>query len=513
MGVVDAVTSLFRGPPPAGRPATLEQYAEWAIAFACSTEEVTRRAAAKERWCMLNDAWGSLLCERIRDVHHPEVAAVMLGDPGHERPNISRNPLKTIVEELAVLYDAPAERTTDPPEDGEAYRALCGPLFHAFWKHVDRQARGFNKVLLHPRVIDGAIKHACYTPDQVTMIPKAGDPTEAEAVVIVDEYVPLGGDAVSGRRTRFVLWHPEWHAAYDATGSPGSVLGTARRVDTDGDANPYGMVPFVPVSLYPFEEQLWPSTQNDDLVCTTMNLGHNGTHKQFLRTVHGFKFVMAVGRKINRAPQQIVNPLAVTKVEGDDVRATVESWEIDFAQLDNADDREEQRAAAAVGLNPARLRRADYQTAAAARLGDRGLAERRAEAAVIYRPAEQAYYRLVATIAQRLRLAHRPDPEATLTVVHATQDYPEDPAKQLAKDKEGVALGLTSLAAIVKRDRPELTDEQAHQFVMDNLEELAEVLEMKASRQIPNNPANRSAEDEQAGATAGRPPNDEGDDG
>lgn len=498
--------------PDDAAPLTFDEYAKAAIDVARSAQEDDRRTLTQRRWDLLNDAWGPLLIAHIRNLVHPDIATAMMGQ-GEEQVNIGRNTFKDVVEKLAITYDAPAARSTEPPEAWEAYeRLIKGTYYHTLWKAVDRKLHGFNTVLVHPSIVhrNGGkqLRHRIFTGDQATVITAADDPTEAIAVVLVDRWVPADGDPYNPE-TRYVVWKsdadglPAWHGVFD---------GRARRVDDGDGMNPYGVLPFTRITLYPFEDHYWAATQGEDLITTTVNLGFNGTDTQYKRKMHGFKMIAAVGRSVDRGPPALLDPATRVEVTGNDAKIQVIDWQIDFTQLYDADDKVEARAASSRGLNPDAWRSTSAQTAQGARLAERGLAEKRHGVREIFAVAEQEYYSLVSRVAAVAGLSETPDPAAVLTVVHAPIEYPEDPLVQAQVDAAEAAMGTASLIEVVQRRRPGWGDDRAKQFLIDNIETQAELNEIKTKRNVPDRPdIQATRQQEQDGQMGGRPP--EGNDG
>ena len=497
-GLLARARAILTGDTPT---TSLDTYAAAAIEFASSPEERDRRAAARQRWAMLNDAWEPLVIASIRADHQPATADAQLGAHGQERADISRNAFARIVEELAVSYDVPALRETKPPEALAAYEALFPPgMLDLFWPEVDRKLNGMNTVILSAGIIDGLLRPRVYDGSNMSVI-VGDDPTVADAMVFVDAVVSHGQ-----RVTEYEIYADPrrvgtaWYGVYQRVGDLGPIV----RIDDGDGLHGFAGLPGMRLTRYPIEADYWNASPGADLVCATITLGRNATKTNYLRKMQGFKQIAAVGQTINPLPQQLLDPGSIVKFTGEGVDIRILDWQIDFGQLDSSDERLELRAAASRGINPSRYVAADTRTAEGMRRGDDGRNQRRAKMALIYRPGEQAFADLMLEFAT---LNQMPDVPATfdLTVLHAPTQMAEDPLAQQQLDAQNLTLGVTPITEIVRRKYPDMDEAEALAYVMANIEQWAEVAEVKTKRNVPDDPTKRSASDVANGEQGGRP--------
>jgi len=150
------------------------------------------------------------------------------------------------------------------------------------------------------------------------------------------------------------------------------------------------------------------------------------------------------------------------------------------------------------------LRKTSYQTAEGARLTERPLEERRAKMREPMADAERSYREAVIRVAARDNLvdaAELPNPDVWMEVLHAPIAYPGDPKAQLEVDAAEVALGVTNAIELMQRRYPGISREEAKNRLEDNLKAQAEIAAIKQKFNVPADPRNRSAEDEQNGRT------------
>ncbi len=499
----------------------IDEYATYAIRYAKSGQEMARKAAVNNRVQVLLDAWGPLLKSAMENWLAPAVQDAVMGV---ERDQIdrSRNPAKHIWEELAALYRLPAKRTTpERKSDADAYNKLVeGTKFDLFWRRVERLLQACNEVLIWPTVVEREVngqrvktlKHRMAVGNTVTLIGCDEDATEIECVVLEDRYWDLG----ETHHERFILWTNEWHAVYESIdgGKPKRVGKVDIGAEEDSStANPYGELPFVLVRLEDWDQMIWDQTSGADLVDLTVHGGKERLFYRYLQKMGGFKQLAQLGLSQEKPPKQLMDPGAIMQIQSEN--ALLIDWQTDLKARLECMSMDELSGAAAKGINPQRYKQSgDYQTGAGAERADRGLIERRSCAALIFGPAEAEYKRkcIIVADAHGYRPAgvptgwKGPDKDIPLEVKHAPMEYPESPKDQLDLDEGRISLGLDSAVSIMMREHPGWTEVQAKAEIRKNLENTAEVNDMKTRHNMPDNPENESKTAEANGAMGGRPP-------
>lgn len=495
---------------------TLEQYAEKVVAFAESGPERARRAAIRKRIDILRDAWGPLLRAAIENWMVPAVVDAVLG-PNRDHLDLSRNPAKNIWSQLAVTYKLPPVRSTPKlKSDGERYIELLkdgDPDVDLWWQMVEVLLQACNEVLIWPDVIDRngrkVIKHRLACGDTAVIVTTEEDPTEIECVLIVDEYTDLNGT----RHAKYRLWSERWHAEFERDGK-GDLQRTGyvdprlqpERQDTppeedDSAANPYPEWHMTLLRLWPWPDAIWDSTTGEDLVDLTVHGGTERALYRYQQKMGGFKQGVVTGEAIEQTPQQMLDPGALLKAEGQGINFQIVDWQTDMVARQSCMMTDELAASASRGINPERYKRtASYQNATAAQIADSGLAEWRARSSLILGRAERRYKRAFCIVAKAHQIENPPDPDVELEVQHAPMAYPSDPAQQVAVEQAEIALALESQVTMLQRRHPEWTEAECRAELQKRLDDVAWVAEQKAKRNTPTDPTNESASAEQNGA-------------
>jgi len=477
------------------------------VRMAQSESERRRMQATYRRRAIISDNWQQLVYADLRKRLRPELHAYVMG-PSGEYCDISRNPAKNIWAETAVLYKAAAQRETpEDPEDSERYRRLVrGTQFNTFWASVEFELMCFNDLVIWPTVVKrrgrSTLRHNKAAGDTVVAIhdPELGD-SEPWALVFIDTWLD------GGRwRERYVWWTAKWRAVYDDERELNR-LDPVNLQPIDDDApilNPYGEMIFTYLHVNPYHPTFWDQTSGDDLVELTLKTGRQQTQTADLFNRSGHKQLVSHGNGVrNKSDKTLLDPGAHIKIDGEGSTFIVD-WSIDFEARQRCIDNDEARAAGTYGINPERLRKTSYQTAEGARLTERPLEERRAKMREPMADAERSYREAVIRVAARDNLvdaAELPNPDVWMEVLHAPIAYPGDPKAQLEVDAAEVALGVTNAIELMQRRYPGISREEAKNRLEDNLKAQAEIAAIKQKFNVPADPRNRSAEDEQNGRT------------
>jgi hypothetical protein len=482
-----------------------EDYARIVIDIANSAAERKRRGFAQRRRAIVNDAWQELLVADIKNRTTPELWPALMGPEG-EYADISRNPARDIWAENAVLYKSAAKRGT--PKDfgeGEKYRDLTGRRFHTFWQRVEFDLQAFNDVIIWPTVgmhyDQRVMRHNIAAGDTVTVVfdEELGG-SQPYAICFIDHFKTSNGMPTK----RYRIWTEDWRLVFNNDGERiDPITGIVIEDGSPGWENPYGILPFVFVHRDPYQPYFWDQTTGEDLISLTLKTGRFETDTDYKAWRAGHKQIMVTANsRVRDFDKTLLDPGALIKIIGDGAVGTLIDWQIDLgARLDTVNGWEI-RAAASRGIKPERLRRTNYQNAEVARLSERGLQERRERMEEIFREAESDYYYVTAVVGAEEEMAPRIDKAAELEVIYAPIDYPGEPAARLAVAETQARLGVKSLVDLVLEDHPTWDEDEALEFIEQNIETLAKIQAIKSAASVPErNLANRSADDERAGAT------------
>ena len=474
---------------------TLEDYAARLITCAESLPEVTRRELAKRRRALLRDDWGRYLLAMLKNWLTPETFAAAVGKR-EDQADMTRNVAKRIWSELAVLYKRPpVRRTKKDPRNAEAYAALLkGTDFDGFWQRVELNLEAHNDLLIWPCVVTRngkqVIKHRLACPDVVTVRTAKDDGTELEAVLLIDTWT----DDTGGERVSYIFWTPDWYATFDE-----------ERGRTDvGEypgVNPFGVLPFVVLHREPCEEKFWNPNAGEDLVNLTLLIGRNRTCDHFTRKMSGFTQLMAWGDNVAEIPQQLRHESAILQFEvGANGGVREVKWDANLSERAALVDADIAHAAASRGINPENLKKAAvYQNSTVARLGERGLNERRQSKIGTLQLAESEYYQMVCRVAKANGLAGVPNDDE-LEVEHAPIEYPEDPLALLQVWQQSVQMALESQVTLIRKLHPSWSEDEAKKWAVDRVAEIAWLQQQKQAAGVPNDITNQSRAAEQAGA-------------
>jgi hypothetical protein len=480
------------------------EMAEAAIARHEEATEKTRRRSVGVRVQIINDAWDDLLKQHLSDYYTTASYNALTGNGGWV--DLSDNPMRDIVEELATLYQSAPTRSIEHKgkavKDGvECYQSLFGELdgdlqLQSFWMAVNAAVEAFEDVIIWPAVREDAdgkrlvARWAAGDSYSVTVDPE--DPLLVREVVLqMHPRVP---------RTRlYAYWTDDFYGLFQ-TAENGDIV---KQVAPGDFENPYGRLPFVHLHNAGRQPQeYWNTTRGRDLVDATLANGERRTQLRYSSKMSSFKQGVAIGPDIERQAQQLRDEGALIYIRGESGSFTTVDWQVDFQARLDLISATRQHLAASRGINPNALKRTgDYQTAEGANKADRGLIERRSRKATIYEIAERTFYRMAVIVAQRsgIGVASKLPAKGILSVEYGEQAYPADPEKRLEIDAKEASLGTKSLVQVVRERYPKMTKEEAIAFLHSNIDLNAALAAKKQAHAVASQLTNRSADDEENG--------------
>lgn len=478
----------------------IDKYAARVIDYAESQKERARRAEVQLRLDIYRDAWGAALQTLLKSTVHPQVYA-RVGKYG----DLSRNPAKRIWSELAVLYTAEPRRWTEPPEAGERYKAIQKKAtltpFAMFWQDVEELVQVCNEVLIWPEVVTlpGGDKipqnrYCCGNAFSIVWSTDVRGLMEC-VIELEDREDPAGNE-----ERIYHIWTDDWYAAYrrdDATE-------VVTRVDNpdQGPANPYGKLPHWLIRRRTWQDIDLDEKSGTDIVKGTLVGACAQQVWRYHQKMSGFKQAAVTGEDVDELPQQLLDPGQVLKVTGHDIALEIIDWQLKLQEQQDVMDTDELRLAASRGINPERYKRtANYQTTFGAAMSERPLEYLRSRMVPPFSIAEEAYYRACCMVWEAHGLADAPSADAEFSIEHVPLKAPEDPESQLDTEAKELALMLVDEIGLLKRRRPDLSDEEARAEIKRIAENRAEIQKLKVTHNLPNNPMNQSASAEQNGRT------------
>lgn len=476
----------------------IDDYAAAVIKYAESPVERERRAEIQLRLDIYRDAWNEALQGLLKATTHPTVykAIAKVGD-------ISRNPAKRIWSELAVLYTAEARRWTDPKPDGERYleiqkQAVLSP-FVMFWPDVEELVQVCNDVLIWPEVVhlpDGRKipynRYCCG--NAFTIVWSTEVRGLMECVVELDDRV----DPLGNKERVYHLWTDNWYAAYRKLDE--NNLERADRVQDVGPANPYQQMPHWLIRRRTWQDIDLDSKSGSDLVRGTIVGGGSQQFFRYHQKMSGFKQAAVTGMDIEDMPKQLLDPGQVFKVTGHQAALEVIDWQLQLKEQQDVMDTDELRLAASRGINPERYKRtANYQTTFGAAMSERPLEYLRTRMIPPFSIAEEQFYRSCCIVWERHGIENPPDADAKFFVEHVPLKAPEDPEAQLRTETQELALLLVDHITLLKRRRPDLTDDEAREELRRIAANVEEVQKIKIEHNIADDPRTQSRSAEETG--------------
>ncbi len=465
-----------------------------------------RRRKIGDRVLMLSDDWDPQLRAAMSKWLSRNVLTAVIGE-NKDVLDISRNVFRAISEELCVLYIREPHRSFDDEKNtSEFNRVIDGSHFTTFWQTVELNLHACNDVVIWPTVVTRNGKrvlfHNIATGADLDITPHPQQPTEPW---IVTYELPL-----DDRGKTYAIWTPEWHGQFTEIG--GQIVQTGpdpivhvggRDIETGfgGFENPYRELPHVFIHATYRSKEFWDSTTGRDLTDSTIGIGKMRTLSNYSWKMGSFKQPAITGN-MTKPPPMVRDEAEPLIARGDNVSIQLMDLQFDSRQRREWMESDTLNAAASRGISPERLKKsASHQTAAAARIADRGLVERRLKTAPIMEQAEREYYRKVAIVSEAHGVSTRLDREARLNVVYAPFEYAGDPGAEGANLAAAFATGVDSAVQYVMRRNPTMTADEAKSSVIEAVNLHAEISRIKQNSNAPEIASNRSRSDETNGST------------
>jgi hypothetical protein len=431
--------------------------------------ERDRMTAALNKLDLYKDDYEDIVRAAMKAQFHPENYKRLL-----YHVNQSQNVLKRVINEISMIYKAPAQRglfTASGSElESERYTEIQAETKLARkMRKVNRYTNLLNETLIFVTVRGGKIAYDLLTPNLVTVIQSDDDPTRARAIVYRVDLVNTLGET----EPRYYYWDEQGtHSILDKNFVERVPIYTP-------DNYPYRtaeglpVMPFVTIHRNDPDGTFWDQDTGNDLYNSTVLLGVKMTQFDYYYKVASFKQLYV--RSEEDVPMgQILDPLTAFVVRGQDAEVGVLDIQANLNQLRDALVFQINSIVNNYGISAdAWTLSVSEMSGRALKIKNRALLEAREEQTPTYLDAERDLF----NITRIVNNAHFTDklPEAAeFGVDFGEIEFPEDPAVELAQKKEELKSGLLSLGAFYRHFNPDVEDEkEAEKSIIRNLEALA----------------------------------------
>jgi hypothetical protein len=429
-----------------------------------ATAERERRARHRRRQDVYNDGAKPYVIELIRKVFRdPRVR--QLREQWAEAAQFN-NVAKRIVNELSTVYQEPAQRTLDGVEDDIRYQRVQNLCKQARrMRHAGRMLNLHRTILLGFRVRNaGTLADPrpepvidVVTPDRAFIVTHPTDPGVPVAVGIEIEtrYAHTASKAPA-----WVVWSE--HERFHLTGTGDVVEGSLIE-------HGIGRLPFVLVTLEDSTASVWPGMAGEDLTAAALAIAFSNTC--LLKETKSATVMPIVSGDASRmVREQASDPeIMVHAPEGVSVSTIDPSMDLDL--FTNTANHVQDTIGSNYGVAATLMRHQGVQSAAARDLMRVPLRELRLEQQLIWRDAEREFVEVQAAVIAAEAAAGVPGmaelvfSPAGWRIDFADPQTPRSVKEQLEEFEHARRLSLDSTVRFVQRQNPDLTEEQAWDWI------------------------------------------------
>lgn len=455
------------------------------LAAATNKDEVSRRSLAYKKKCILNDNLRWIIDTELR---------LMFAAPSYQEIkkylDASQNIYLRAMKEISLVYQREPERTLD---DGDARQQkrldeiITEQQTDLALSRANLLCNGLSDLVLMSTVIGKKMGLAIFTPDQVTVMGNAMDPSIPEALVFEEKT----WDGAGVQQSVYTFWSPTRHFKLipDPLNS-----GKYQHVKiNDADENPYREVNVAEGQFFPFsfvhdsyrDHGFWDTTRNASLLEATVLIALQNTFKNFMVPQQFKQLAVKLQTKSDGGAwinDQISNPLHIFQTNGD---LQVLDWQSAIDKLDTIIQNKVAQVANDYGVSAEQIKLQISATSGFSRLvAKERIYELRDEQIKFWRILERDLYDANRAANNLYLLTDFSTQKKTgvpelPAIVSFVCDFAEpkmlvDPMEDLKVKEKKIQMGLISPVDLIMAENPDLdTREKAIERFKQNIEERA----------------------------------------
>lgn len=397
--------------------------------------EINRLYKFKKRYEMFHDDYRGQIEEKLGLVYSA-FRELKLDVQLHHSTNL----YKQVVERISQVYSFGVERVFTNEAHQMAYDEL---RVNKVMNQANIYLNAFNDVLL--QVGYDADKS---TPKLFLRLPHQ---TEVEyqngELNSVQYFIGMVEDA-----ERWAYWDKESHYYIDKKNGEQQIA----YVDGNEDGlNPFGVLPFVAMHNGWRDASFFDEYKGDDLVQATIDVSIHLTFLNHLIKSQSFKQLVGKGDNISGLSGQLLDPLSILTLSGQNTEISVLDMQSNYEQLHRVIQEMSNSIAVAYGISPSQFRMKGGVTSGFALQMenlqvDKFVKQQQSD----FRYYEQELYNLFKIVLG----TYEGDQAGDISIDFAEPSYPESRSERLANDKQAIDLGLTSPEKVLKKLNPDIAE-------------------------------------------------------
>ena len=417
--------------------------------------ETNRLIKFKRRYDMYNDNFDDQVISKLGKIYRA-FAQLKLD----VQLNTNNNLYKQIVNAISNVYSFGVTRTIDNDDLAELYNTL---RIDKTMTQANRFVNAFNDVILQVGWD--------FNKEQPKLLIRLPHLTEVDFGDSEVQSVMYFVEMIDKKRERWAFWSNEEHYYIERGVGEDKIVPVE---DNDEMVNPFGVLPFVFMHNGWRDTQFWDAFTGDDLTNGTIDMAVHLTFLNHIIKTQSFKQLVGKGDNVGELLGQVLDPLSILTLTGQNTEISVLDMQSNYEQLHNVVQELANNLAISYGVSPQQFRMSSQASSGfALQMENMKLDRFTVEQQQDFKDYEKELFELIKVVSEEYGKSYG---DASILVDFTEPNYPSSEQEQLTIDQQSIDLGLTKPQAILMRENPDLSEEDARVLVDDNLNARNEML-------------------------------------
>ena len=417
--------------------------------------ETNRLIKFKRRYDMYNDNFDDQVISKLGKIYRA-FAQLKLD----VQLNTNNNLYKQIVNAISNVYSFGVTRTIDNDDLAELYNTL---RIDKTMTQANRFVNAFNDVILQVGWD--------FNKEQPKLLIRLPHLTEVDFGDGEVQSVMYFVEMIDKKRERWAFWSNEEHYYIERGVGEDKIVPVE---DNDEMVNPFGVLPFVFMHNGWRDTQFWDAFTGDDLTNGTIDMAVHLTFLNHIIKTQSFKQLVGKGDNVGELLGQVLDPLSILTLTGQNTEISVLDMQSNYEQLHNVVQELANNLAISYGVSPQQFRMSSQASSGfALQMENMKLDRFTVEQQQDFKDYEKELFELIKVVSEEYGKSYG---DASILVDFTEPNYPSSEQEQLTIDQQSIDLGLTKPQAILMREIPDLSEEDARVLVDDNLNARNEML-------------------------------------
>jgi len=417
--------------------------------------ETNRLIKFKRRYDMYNDNFDDQVISKLGKIYRA-FAQLKLD----VQLNTNNNIYKQIVNAISNVYSFGVTRTIDNDDLAELYSTL---RIDKTMTQANRFVNAFNDVILQVGWD--------FNKEQPKLLLRLPHLTEVDFEDGEVQSVMYFVEMIDKKRERWAFWSNEEHYYIERGVGEDKIVAVE---DNDEMENPFGVLPFVFMHNGWRDVQFWDAFTGDDLTNGTIDMAVHLTFLNHIIKTQSFKQLVGKGDNVGELLGQVLDPLSILTLTGQNTEISVLDMQSNYEQLHNVVQELANNLAISYGVSPQQFRMSSQASSGfALQMENMKLDRFTVEQQQDFKDYEKELFELIKVVSEEYGKSYG---DSSILIDFTEPNYPSSEQEQLTIDQQSIDLGLTKPQAILMRENPDLSEEDARVLVDDNLNARNEML-------------------------------------